>query len=397
MTQKIIGSRLSNTTYQAVLCLIIACITLFMMLHLLQGSSPLTPSRYNTYTLQAMQWRKGKIALEKDYPHLELAIYQDKYYVSFPPVPTIPVFFLTFLFADQVPDTLLIQLYAIMSCLMIYRIFRNMKCSRHPSLTWAFLFCFGSSLLNLLQNGAVWYQAQVLAFLLTVAAIERIQSGKPTSGLLFYALSVGCRPFQVLYGPLLIAYYLIGTKKTRKEASRSLLPGVLLGLLVASLYGVYNFIRFGDILEFGHNYLPEFSSQGGIQFSLNHIKKHAGTFLLGLPFYHSNGSLVPKRFGFSFFIANPIYLCLCAWQIRELIKKQFDYLLLIVFGTFVLHCLILLTHSTCGGFQFGARYFIDCIPYALLYLVACSSPPQKKVSILNRLTSHLCCCFVECC
>lgn len=89
----------------AALCLVASCIGLFALAHTLQGTNPFKPSIYNSYTLQALQWRKGQIALEHNYLYLELAIYHDKYYVSFPPVPTIPVFFLTFLFGEGVPDT----------------------------------------------------------------------------------------------------------------------------------------------------------------------------------------------------------------------------------------------------------------------------------------------------
>ena len=84
------------------LVLALVCLMLFAFVHSAQGTSPLRPSLYNTYTLQAMQWRQGKAVLEEDVPHLELAIYNGQYYVSFPPVPTVPVFLLTFLFGKNV-------------------------------------------------------------------------------------------------------------------------------------------------------------------------------------------------------------------------------------------------------------------------------------------------------
>ena len=43
---------------------------------------------YRSYALQACAWLDGRLDLGKDYPWLELAIYEGKYYVSFPPFPS---------------------------------------------------------------------------------------------------------------------------------------------------------------------------------------------------------------------------------------------------------------------------------------------------------------------
>ncbi len=342
-----------------VVYLLIACVLLFALTNLLQATEPLKPSVYNTYTIQAMQWRQGKIALDHDYPHLELAIYQGNYYVSFPPVPTIPIYVLTFIFGEKVPDALLVQIYAALACLLAYGALKDRI--KYPAIT-AFLLCFGCCLLPILQNGAVWYQAEVLAFLLTIAAIERMGKGKITISLFLYALSVGCRPFNALYGPLLLYW---GFKQ---GGLRRLVPGVIWGLCAAAAYGAYNYVRFLNVLEFGHNYLPEFSTQGGVQFALDHIGKNAATFIYGLPFYQTRGGLEVAKFGFSLFLANPVLLCFCLWFIWDIIKKRMTLYKAAIFSAFVLHTLLLLAHRTCGGFQFGARYFVDCVPYALLYM-----------------------------
>jgi hypothetical protein len=371
------------------LCLAILCIALFSLTHLLQGTSPLAPSAFNTYTLQAMQWRKGVIALDHDYPYLELAVYQGKYFVSFPPVPTVPIYFLTFLFGYDVPDTLLIQIYTIAACLIVYRIFIAASATPTLSAVWAFLACFASSLLPMLQNGAVWYQAQVLAFLLTVLAVERMQKGKPTLSLLFFALSVGCRPFNALYGPLLIAY---GMKvhpsaKAYGRALKKMLPGLLLGLGVATSYAVYNYVRFGNIFEFGHNYLPEFSTQGGIQFAISHILSNAPTFIWGLPFAQTGNAFEMKQYGFSLFLANPILLCLILWVFRDMTKRGLTPFTISVFVIFLMHALLLLSHRTCGGFQYGARYFVDCIPYVFMYITASKADTGDK-ALLGSTNVH---------
>ena len=318
-----------------------------------------------------MAWRKGQAHLENNVPHLELAVYQGRYYVSFPPVPGIPVFLLTFLFGESVPDGLLIKLYALAALVIIYRMLLRKGFPPSRAAFWAFMLLFSSFMLPLVFSGAVWYQAQVLAFLLTVAAEDRMDRDRPIPGLLLYALAVGCRPFNALYGPLLVLLYFLRRKaagESLRKTFRSLMPGLLAGLSVAAAYGTYNMIRFGDPLEFGHSYLPEFSTQGGRQFSLVHLVKNAGTFVFTLPFENSAGRMRLKRFGFSLFLANPVLLLALFWGFQDTVMRNIkkDQGLILLFA--LAHLVLLMPHRTFGGYQYGARYGVDLIPYALLYL-----------------------------
>ncbi|HHX22054.1 MAG TPA: hypothetical protein GX722_09715, partial [Clostridiales bacterium] len=217
----------------------------------------------------------------------------------------------------------------------------------------------------------VWYQAQALALLLTVLAIERMQAGSPTVSLVLYALSVGCRPFNVLYGPvLMLMYWLERPNQLPGARIKALLPGVLLGLLVAGAYAAYNVVRFGHPLEFGHNYLPEFSFQGGTQFSLKHISKNINTFVLGWPWDKTPQGLQLKQFGFSLLLANPIFLCLLLWAVRDGLRREGTAMAYLSLALACVHLLLLLSHRTVGGYQYGARYAVDAMPWALCYLWA---------------------------
>ena len=366
-------------------CLVVACLLLFAAIHALQGSSPLTPSAYNSYTRQAMQWRKGAIALDEDVPHLELAIYDGRYWVSFPPVPTVPVFLLTFVFGDRVPDTLLVQLYAVLACLVVYILLLRMSGRRASSAVWAFLFLFGSSFLPLLQNGAVWYQAQALALLLVVIAVDRMHAGHTTWSLVSFAFSVGCRPFDVLYGPmLLMMFWFVGphSHKPARDKVRLALPGIALGLMVAGLYAWYNALRFGNPLEFGHSYLPEFSFQGGTQFSVHHIARNAATFLFGWPFETSAQGAQLRQFGFSLLLANPVFICILLWAVYDAVRRTGTSLSYGSLAFAALHILLLLSHRTMGGYQYGARYAVDAMPWALMCLWGRKPDRQLHVPVL---------------
>lgn len=349
------------------LCLIL----LLLLLHMVLGTDPLSPSPYNSYTRQALAWRSGQTHLPEDVPHLELAIKDGRYYVSFPPVPSVPIYFLSFLFGGAVPDGLLVKLYALIAYYAFCCLFLKLGWPKAGAAWLSFLLCTASSMLPMLLSGAVWYQAQVMAFMWIALAILLVWRKRPTLGLFCYALSVGCRPFHALYGPLLFYLHLFTLRHEGEGfggALRRMLPGVLVGLCVAAAYAWYNQLRFGAPLEFGHNYLPEFSFQGGTQFSLKHVPGNARSYLFSLPFEYRDGAWQLKQFGFSVFIANPILLLMLVRAVKDIVKRELKAGQALTLLLFAIHLLLLLMHRTFGGFQFGARYAVDLIPYAALYL-----------------------------
>ena len=363
---------------QTPIYLIGAMCLMWALLHTVLGTSFWGPTPYNTYTRQALAWRQGLLHLPEDVPHLELAIFEGEYYVSFPPLPSVILLPLTYLFGMATPDALLVKLYALGACVLMYYALKRAGYERVSAAALAFLICFSSSLLPLTLDGAVWYHAQVLAFFLTMAAVCLLTMDRPTLALLCYALSVACRPFNALYGlPLFFTWFSLSRQAgiSWKNTVRPLIPGVCLGLLVAVGIGAYNFARFGNPFEFGHNYLPEFSFQGGIQFSIHHVWNHLKTFLWGMPVYWEDGVMKVRQFGYSMLLACPTLLLMLIQGVIDLIKKQTSAEKSVVLLTCVLHAFFLLFHRTFGGFQLGARYAVDLIPYTFLFLLL---TPQKK-------------------
>ena len=92
---------------------------MWAVLHAVTGIKALGSSAYNTYTLQALAWRDGHTWVENRL-HLELAIFGGQYYVSFPPVPSVILWPLTVLFGEMTPDNLLVKLYALGACMLMY-------------------------------------------------------------------------------------------------------------------------------------------------------------------------------------------------------------------------------------------------------------------------------------
>lgn len=360
------------------LLLIWAAAVMYAVLCALYGIDPIGSSPYNTYTLQALSWRAGHMSLGRDYPHLELAVYNNDWWVSFPPVPSIPLYLLTFIFGGNTPDNLLVKIYVLGGCLFAYGMLRRARYDKLSAAGFALFVSYATAILSLTTDGAVWYQAQTLAFLLTMGSMYFMFRGKYTPSLFLYALAVGCRPFNALYGLVLFALWLeraICEKLSMKREILRLLPGVSLGLCVAFAYGLYNYARFGNPLEFGHNYLPEFSTQGGVQFSLSHVLGNVRTFLFGAPFSLGEDGLEMSKFGFSMFFVHPVFLVMLLFFLIDCFKKRLTFTKAAILVAFISQLFCLLLHRTFGGYQFGARYTCDLLPYAALYL---SLPGRRR-------------------
>ena len=323
------------------------------------GYDPAGSNAYNTYTLQALAWREGQVHLPHDYPHLELAIFEGNYYVSFPPVPSVPMWLLSFVFGQNTPDNLVVKLYALGAFAAVYWAVSR-KGRIGAGLFWATFFVVASSFLPLMLLGAVWYQAQLLAFLLTVLAVVLANRGKATWSLALYALAVGCRPFNAIAG-LAVAALLLH----RKVPLKKWIPGVCAGLCIGMCYGLYNLARFGNFFEFGHNYLPEFTRSENGQFSLTYLWNNIKLVFGGAPF--SNGEFV--KFGFNMFMANPIFILFGVWIIVDVVKRKMKPAQIAAVIAFFVQLFLLMLHKSFGGFQMGLRYTADLIPCVLAYFL----------------------------
>ena len=198
----------------------------YCVLCALMGRNPIGPSGYCTYTLQALAWRDGQICLSQDYPWLELAIYQGKYFVSFPPVPSVPLYFLTFLFGKNTPDHLLVTLYMLFGLLAIYRMMRDAGYDKASAAGLSLLCSFGSCLLALVTSDQVIYLigrlwpggamalAALLPSCLPVERAVRLEAAQASLTAAFYRMK-GARPVR----PALALYLIEETDRLYRFAN----------------------------------------------------------------------------------------------------------------------------------------------------------------------------------
>lgn len=356
-----------------ILCVLLCMLCVYTVIWSFTGMWPWTPNEYNSYVLQADAWRHGHLDLGQNYSHLELAQYGGKYFVSFPPFPSYVLFPFVCLFGTAVKDNLIAVLVSLVGAMYLLRLLRKLGQSGHSCLFWTLFVTVASNLLYLSVNGWVWFFAQSMSFTLSVMAIYYAVSKKGGLSLSLWACSVGCRPLQIVFLPVLL-YVLWNNLRQGGLSFRQMLKlhwKWLVGpALIAVSYMLLNYFRFGSILEFGHNYLPEFQEAANGQFSLSYVMENMKT-LFRFPSTGKDGALNFPRFnGMAFFLVSPFFLSFPIYLIRSFLKKNpFDRLL--VFGIPLLIALqffFLTMHKTMGGHHFGNRYTVDCLPYLFFAL-----------------------------
>ena len=337
----------------------------------------ITSTTYNSYTLQAQAWLQGKINVP-NYSHLELALYQGKAYVSFPPFPSVVMVPFVIVFGKETPDTLIGIFFLSIGIFYAYKLARNFIDSISTALFLAFFVAISSNIIFLMHDaGWVWFFAQILSFTFTMMALYYATTNTSYYfyfSYLFLAFAIGSRPFQIVYG-LIILYFMLQRIQSFKQIFLYFLPAILVGIS----YTLYNYIRFDEFLEFGHNYLPEMLNSKHGQFNIEYLLKNLKTLIL-IPDVGVKGIVnYPKFNGFSIFIINPIiivmliglitYLSSLILNFKQKYQENYNLLVITIFTSIFLQVIFICMHITMGGWHFGNRYLIDILPAVFLLLI----------------------------
>ena len=381
--------------------LLVVCMTVMLWLILMScfiGIGPLTYNTYNSYSLQADSWRNGRLDLGQNYTHLELAIYEGKYYVSFPPFPSYLAFPLTFIWGSNTPDGIILWIIDIILAVYLFKLAYLITKDPKVSAVISIFLMMGTNVAFIIVTPWVWFWAQTLCILLSIMAIYYTFKGNGALSLGLWACSVGCRPMQAFFFPILLAILLYYKKKDTPDKSYisiliSRLYWFIPPFIIGVSYMVLNYARFDNPLEFGHNYLPEFTEAEYGQFSLNYLSNNFHM-LLNIPSFDDNHRYMVDHFGnINFILVSPIILIAFASIIIFIVKKNKKYIL---FSTAViimiaLYLLVTMMHRTMGGWHFGNRYTNDILPYIfLLSILGIKKEKRLYKYIIPLLVFGLC-------
>lgn len=227
------------------------------------GLWPTGSNTYRSYAIQACAWLEGRLDVGDIYTWLELAVRNGKYYVSFPPFPSLVLLPFAAVFGADTPDHLIQWAVALLGALYAVRLCFALGKERHAAL-YALFLLLGNGFLFVALRGYVWFMAQGMCFTLSLMALFYAQRGRGGLSLACWACAVGCRPMVVLYLPMLLDT-LVRNLRIRGEQSgvlslaRKKWAWAIAPVLLAAFYMALNWARFGSVFEFGHSYLPEFT------------------------------------------------------------------------------------------------------------------------------------------
>lgn len=364
--------------------LILCMIPIYFLVWGFTGMMPWTDNPYNSYTLQALAWLNGRLDLGRDYSHLEIAYYGGKYFVSFPPFPSYVMLpFAIFCGADT-PDHFIALAVSLLGAVYALRLLHEFDVKGMPAVFWALFLTVGTNLLFISVNGWVWFIAQNMSYTLCIMCLFYAKRGNGGIALALWAAAVGCRPFQALYLPVVL--YLL-YENSRGTNFFAFLKGhwtwCIAPAALAASYMWLNYMRFGSVLEFGHNYLPEFLEAEKGQFDWSYVRENMQA-LFKIPPISGGKWMVPKFNGMAFWLVSPIFVSYILYVALSMFKKEkVNFALAVGIPVLIgVHFLLLTAHKTMGGWHFGNRYTNDALPF-LFYGLLMLLPREDKFRFLN--------------
>ena len=356
------------------------------------GKWPTSGNPYCSYTLQALAWLEGRLDLTGDYSWLELAVYEGKTYVSFPPFPSVVLLPFAAVFGRDTPDHIISLAFTCAGVVLAMRLYEALTGERERGAFFALYLYLANGYLFIAMQGWVWYLAQVMSFTLSLAALLCAAKGRGGAALALMACAFGCRPMVIVYLPM-IAWLIVrhdGQISGRRAAEsmvhiiRKKWCWAVVPLLIGGVYMALNFARFGNPFEFGHTYLPEFQRAELGQFSLSYAQKNFAQ-LFRLPTPGEGGALRYDTFDcMAFWLIAPMWVTLAAAWAYALVRRRRECGAMLVLAPLMLgaHLLIVCCHRTLGGYQFGNRYLVDMLPFAYAAL-AMFMPRGERFAAAN--------------
>lgn len=341
---------------------------------------------YRSYALQACAWLNGRLDLGKDYPWLELAIYEGKYYVSFPPFPSLVLLPFAAVWGTNTPDHWISLGFSIIGIIYAIRLYRAITGTYEMAEQYVlFLFLGNGYLFIALQGGWVWYMAQTMCFTFSLMSLFYAANKHIGRAFAFLACAFGCRPMVVAYIPLIL---MLGTEKASVKTWIRKGYRLIPACMIIGFYLMLNVARFDNPFEFGHTHLPEFVRSTEGQFSLNYATKNFKQ-LFRLPQTGGeHGMMIYDTYDcMAFWLIDPIIVSFMVMWLYALTRKRkaCGLNLIIVPATICVHLMIVCCHKTMGGYQFGNRYIVDMLPYVFYGLITYKQGVGKAEWLNNPL------------
>lgn len=243
---------------------------------------------------------------------------------------------------------------------------------------------FGTFVWANLTFAGAWQLALGFAMIGQLAALYfTLYDRRPILAGLFFALAFGNRTEVLLTAP--IFFYFLSRKEmkidedvTEKKFALDISVDRLVQFcFVPFIIGVgtlvYNYVRFESMFDFGYARIPGVLDEPWYKhgiFSVWYIPGQAWEMLLRpWQFRDVFPYVTPNPFSSSIILSSPFLLFIFRCGGRD---KALKYC---AWAAIVMMTLLLWTHGNSGGWQFGYRYFMVCLPWVFMILL--ETAPKK--------------------
>ncbi|MEP7149822.1 MAG: hypothetical protein ABI857_13160 [Acidobacteriota bacterium] len=364
------------------------------------------PQSYYDYTFRvAANILGGRIAFGEKQPTWlnEFVAFEGLYYSVFPfgsVVTMVPFALLKVAgLITEMPGAFIAALSAGIISLFLFLISRRYDIDRTRLIVMVLGVLFGTWMWTNLTMAGAWQLALGFAMIGELGAIYfTVYDRRPLIAGLFFALAFGNRTEILLTAPLFFWLLLRKENEKAKGGDREKgrggerafgSPAPLLPVSLSSTLGVasfcvapfilgvstliYNYLRFHSFTDFGYARIPGVLDEPwynhGI-FSYHYIP-HQMWEMMWRPWGTRSTFpyLIPNPFSSSIFWSSPFILFALRSGARDRVLKYTAWIAILVL------CILLWIHGNSGGWQFGYRYAMVCIPW--LFVVMLESSPKK--------------------
>jgi hypothetical protein len=315
----------------------------------------------------------------------DLESFNGHYFMYWPPFPAVMLMPFVAVFGVKFSDVFFTLGIGALNVLLVaytFRVFDEtgiIPIDRDTRGLLTIFFAFGSVHLFLASLGVVWFTSQVIAFLCSILAFLASIRLKGYPAFFFTSLALACATLtrnQLIFVGIWPAYFLIRSNRSVYiKKLIALFSVAALPILVAVvLNGLYNYSRFGNVLQYGFSYQnygsffePDFLKYGA--FSIHYLYTNFFYNFIFYPFPTSSTTLK----GGSLFLLSPLFIASFWAFTNSNLRKTVIVLWLSIIAVLIP---ILLNIGT-GWQTFGPRYTLDfAFPLLLLTAIGLRKWPQ---------------------
>lgn len=306
---------------------------------------------------------------------------KQRFFMSFPPGPSLVMMPLASVFGYKTNDVVLTILFASFNVGFIFFFLMRLsnegrtKRTRAENFWLTVLFGFGTAHLWLSVMGQVWFTALIMGATFTLLYLYfGLDAKRPFLAGIFAAMAFATRT-PLLFGCLIFYIFVFFPEgKFRRENWGEAIKKVTWFSIPCLVMGVFllyaNYLRFESATEFGHSYLAggalDRIKNYGL-FNFHFLSKNLAALFTLLPRFQPDAPFViVSKHGMSLLFATPAFFYLLSRSSDE--NRNEVFLLRALWVTVLIIAIPHLLYQNTGFEQFSYRFSLDYTPYLILIL-----------------------------